>query len=285
MFKLDILGELASIGARLKSVKGSISALNDDFSSIQEYDRYVKGIAHRGLSSIAPENTLPAFRLARRMGFLYVECDILFTSDGVPMLLHDSTINRTSNGTGALSSLTYEQVRAYDFGSWKSPDYAGTVIPTFEEFIALCKNIGLSPYIELKTDASYTVARINGLVDTVKAYGMEKNVTWIAVNKNYLGYVAARDASARLGYIVTSVDASNIETAQTLLNGSNNVFLFSSAYSDAVCGLCLNAGLPLEAWVIDDANTIKSMNGYITGVASNSINAGEVLYEANISNT
>ena len=102
-----------------------------------DYDKTVKAVAHRGYSSTAPENTLPAYKLAKQNGFNYVECDVSMTSDGVPMLLHDATINRTSNGSGTLSQMTYAEVREYDFGSWKSSAYAGTVIPTFEEFIAL----------------------------------------------------------------------------------------------------------------------------------------------------
>ena len=95
-----------------------------------DYDRSVKGVNHRGYSTVAPENTLPAYVLSRKMGFQYAECDVSFTSDGVPVLLHDSTIDRTSDGSGSIGSLTLEEVRQYDFGSWKGEQYAGTKIPT-----------------------------------------------------------------------------------------------------------------------------------------------------------
>ena len=98
----------------------------------------IKAVAHRGYSTEAPENTLPAFRLAKENGFDYVECDVVFTSDNVPVLLHDSSIDRTSNGEGKISSLTYEEVSQYDFGSWFSEEYAGVKIPTFDEFLKLC---------------------------------------------------------------------------------------------------------------------------------------------------
>ena len=109
----------------------------------------IRAVNHRGYCTEAPENTLSAFRLSKKMGFRYVECDVSFTSDTVPVLLHDSTVDRTSNGSGNISAMTLEQVKALDFGSWKSAEYAGEKIPTFEEFMLLCKQIGLHPYIEI----------------------------------------------------------------------------------------------------------------------------------------
>ena len=94
-------------------------------------DAAVKGVAHRGYSSFAPENTLPAYIMAYDMGFSYVECDLMWTSDEEPVLLHDASIDRTSDGTGNIAELTLAQARNYDYGSWKSAVYTGTLIPTF----------------------------------------------------------------------------------------------------------------------------------------------------------
>lgn len=246
------------------------------------YDATVKGVAHRGFSTTAPENTLPAYRLAKTNGFYYVECDISFTSDGVPMLLHDATIDRTSNGSGKLSEMTYDQVRTYDFGSWKSSTYAGTVIPTFEEFIALCRNIGLHPYLELKQNGSYTKAQIQSLVDVVNDYGMRGKVSWISFSSAYLTYVRDYDEWARLGYIVNSVSLSDIATVKKLLTGINKVFVDSGSRTNAECLLCRNNNIPMETWTVDSESTIKAMNPYITGVTSNSLIAGQVLYNDGI---
>lgn len=250
--------------------------------SWSNYDAIVKGIAHRGYSSVAPENTLPAFKLAKVRGFFYVETDISFTSDGVAVCLHDATIDRTSDGTGNIGSLTWEQVQQYDFGSWKSSTYAGTKIPSFEQFIELCRNIGLHPYIELKTNGGYTEAQIQGLVDIAEEYGMKGNTTWISFSSTYLGYVKNYDVNARLGFIVDSISSSTITTAQELQTNTNEVFIDSSQYTDAACALCINASIPLEAWTIDSTATILAMNPYVTGVTSNSLIAGKVLYDANI---
>lgn len=251
-------------------------------SGALDYDRIVKGVAHRGFSSIAPENTLPAYQLAKQRGFFYAETDVSFTSDGVPVCLHDATIDRTSNGSGNINDLTFAQVRQYDFGSWKSSEYSGTTIPSFEEFITLCRNISLHPYIELKNSATYSESQIQGLVDMVKSVGLSGKVTWISFSATYLNYVKNYEGTARIGYLANGLSSSDITTAQGLKTSTNEVFVDTSAVTDAAATLCINGGLPMEVWTIDNANTIKNANPYITGFTSNSLIAGKVLYDANI---
>ena len=167
-----------------------------DFSGVT-----VHSVNHRGYSSAAPENTIPAYIMSKEKGFVCVEADVAFTSDGVAVLLHDNTIDRTSHGSGRISALTFAEVSKYDFGSWKSATYTGTRIPTFAEFIAFCKNVGLHPYIELKNAATYTAAQIRSLVEMVNNCGMRGNVSWISFTATYLGYVRDADPTARLGYL------------------------------------------------------------------------------------
>lgn len=271
----------------------------------------VKGIIHRGYNYStsasgtfvvnntdgAPENTLPAYILAAKKGFKYVETDVSFTSDGVPVLLHDETINRTSNGTGAIASLTLAQARSYKFNrinysgvSQTIPGYDSVTIPTFEEFLVLCRNLSLHPYIELKMNA-YTEAQVKIIVDMVEENGMKGNVTYISFDATYLGYVKNYDANARLGYLRENVNsgtyplnATAIATAQALKNGENEVFIDAYAYSDAACEMCLEAGLPLGTWATctpsnDTETNIIGFNPYITEVTSNKWDAGKVLYE------
>ena len=244
------------------------------------FDREIKCIAHRGYSTTAPENTLPAYVLARELGFLYAECDVAFTKDGVAVLLHDATIDRTSNGSGALSDLTFEEIRQYDFGSWKNAKYVGTKIPSFEEFIALCSEIGLHPYIEIKNDTTYTQEQIQSLVNIVKAYGMEDNCTWISFSLDYLGYVKNADDTARLGYVSSkNVTQTMINSVLALQTDKNEVFLDISynMLNEANAMLAALNGLPLEAWTVDSTNEIKNRPKYISGYSSNKLVATDTL--------
>src|SRR3954463_888507 len=92
-------------------------------------------VAHRGYSAVAPENTLPALTAAARAGATYVEFDVRTTADGVPVVIHDRTVDRTTSGTGLVADLTMDEVRALDAGSWFAPAYAGLRVPLLTEVL------------------------------------------------------------------------------------------------------------------------------------------------------
>ena len=258
-----------------------------DYSTLVEvaptdhsYQRRIHSVAHRGYSQTAPENTLVAYKLAKDKGYFYVECDVSFTADGIPVLLHDDTIDRTSDGTGKVSELTYEQLLQYDFGSWKSASYAGTRIPTFEEFIALCVELDLHPYIELKKSGSYTQAKIQQLVDMVEAYGMTGKVTWISFSSTFLGYVKNADTAARLGYVYSGdATQSTINVAKSLQTDSNEVFLdlkYSELTNTGILRAATN-GFAVEVWTVNSKRAILALPSYVSGVTSDGYHAQDII--------
>ena len=104
--------------------------------------------SHRGWQSEFPENTIPAFEAAVLMRAQMIEFDVRFTKDRQMVIMHDWTVDRTSNGTGNILDLTFDEVRALDFGSWKSPRFAGTKIPTLDETLAVMpRNIWLNIHL------------------------------------------------------------------------------------------------------------------------------------------
>lgn len=94
-------------------------------------------IAHRGNSSVAPENTLAAFASAIAAGAGSIEIDIMCTADGQIVIIHDENLDRTTNGTGAVAHTTAANLLELDAGGWFSPGYVGQRVPTFEEFAEL----------------------------------------------------------------------------------------------------------------------------------------------------
>ncbi|MEV6631270.1 glycerophosphodiester phosphodiesterase family protein [Actinoplanes sp. NPDC051470] len=94
-------------------------------------------VAHRGYSAVAPENTLPALAAAVSAGATHVEFDVRTTADDVPVVIHDRTVDRTTNGTGHVWDLTVDEIRALDAGSWFSPAFAGLKVPLLSEVLAL----------------------------------------------------------------------------------------------------------------------------------------------------
>jgi len=112
-------------------------------------------IAHRGLSATYPENTLPAFEQALKLNIDAIEFDVRMTRDGVPVLSHDERIDRCGSGkTGLIRDFTFEELRKLDFGAWKSPEFAGTRIPTLFELLDLVdsRRPDLFLCVELKED-------------------------------------------------------------------------------------------------------------------------------------
>lgn len=258
---------------KIQATRSRVCSLKDG-----EYD--VLAINHRGYSKEAPENTIPAYILSKQKGYNYVECDVSFTADGVAVLLHDGTIDRTSNGSGNISQLTYQQVLQYDFGSWFSTKYAGTKIPTFSEFIKYCKGLGLHPYIELKSNGGYTSEQISQIVDEVELCGMKGRVTYISFSSKFLGYVKEHDPQARLGYIA-NISSSTITEAAALKTGENEVFMdVNYTYlTDSKILSCVENDLPIEVWTVNQASVIKELHPYVSGVTSDNQHAGIILKE------
>lgn len=107
--------------------------------------------AHRGWSEDFPENTMEAFRAAAELGVDQIETDVRITKDGELVLIHDATVDRTTNGTGYVADKTLEELRALDAGIKKSEKFKGAVIPTFIEFMDYIKDFPLMTLdIELK---------------------------------------------------------------------------------------------------------------------------------------
>jgi glycerophosphoryl diester phosphodiesterase len=270
-------------------------------SSLKDGNYNILAINHRGYCTKpgtnkedgAPENTIPAYILSKQKGFNFVECDVAFTADDVAVLLHDDTIDRTSNGTGTISALNYDDIKDLSFHYNKSKSYTythyeGVKIPKLSEFLVYCKCLGLHPYIELKSSGSYTQAQIAKIVAEVQACGMQGKVSYISFNLNFLTWIKDIDKTARLGYLTSNHAISTvIKNTTSLRTGSNEVFLdldiraltnsINNNATDNYITACINADLPLEVWTINDANVIKTLHPYVSGVTSDSVHAGKTL--------
>jgi glycerophosphoryl diester phosphodiesterase len=111
---------------------------------------YPRIIAHRCGGALAPENTLAGLRIAARMGCRGVEFDVALTADGIPVLLHDETLDRTTNGTGLLACTASNTLARLDAGSNYHPAFAGESVPTFQSALAVCAELGLWVNVEIK---------------------------------------------------------------------------------------------------------------------------------------
>ena len=246
----------------------------------------VKGINHSGWWE-APENTLPAYKQSLKQGFDFVECDIRFTSDNVPVLLHDATINRTArNADGTeistpinIADITLQTAKSYDFGIWKGEKYAGTAIPTLEEFLVLCRNLGLYPYLDVK-DLSITEEQANALNKVLTETGYRENATILLYSASVFDKLQALLPAARYGYVVSSEPNDNAKRYMLDMHNRANAFLnCKESFANEWVSFCKDQGIVLETWTVDSKEKIIQLDSYITGVTSNKWNAQKVLRE------
>ena len=109
-----------------------------------------KVIGHRGAMGHAPENTIASIRRAAALGAAWVEVDVRLTADNRLVLMHDATLERTTDGEGLVQEATLAEIAALDAGGWYAPEFAGERVPTLEEFIDTCRELGLRANIEIK---------------------------------------------------------------------------------------------------------------------------------------
>lgn len=259
--------------------------LNGEMYGLPNRESIVKGIAHRGLSYTAPENTIVSFQLAKIWGFKYVETDVMFTSDNVPVLLHDPTINRTArNADGSelsstinISDITYEQALEYDFGVWKSSLFAGEKIPKFEDFMKLCRNLSLHPFIELKTNANLTAEKIQTILSIVKKYGMEKYTAYNSFSAEYLAIVKGINPNAVLCYHTNNFSDNDVTVCVGLKTEKNSVIMSMANETDANVQKLINADIEYAGSTTDNSANIVAVNPYATWQFSNGSIASMIL--------
>ena len=141
----------------------SISGCRDkEKSAINQTDLPERGLcAHRGAMATHPENTISAFRAAIEAGAHMIEFDVQLTKDNRLVVIHDATVDRTTNGTGKVSELTFQEIRQLDAGSWKSPEFKGELIPSLNEVLEIMPvNIWLNIHLKGDDILGQYVARV-----------------------------------------------------------------------------------------------------------------------------
>lgn len=129
---------------------------------------------HRGDKDGAPENTLPALQRVIDGPAEFVETDLQLTADGVPILMHDWTLDRTTNGSGPVWAATWDEVRRLDAGRWYSAEFTGTPVPRLEEFLAILAPSAKHAIIELK--GSWTVEQVRIVTSEIYLRGLQERI-------------------------------------------------------------------------------------------------------------
>ena len=151
-------------------------------------------IAHRGYSSVFPENTLASFAGALDIGVDFIELDVQLSKDGQVVILHDDSLKRTTGVDGAASDFTGEELAGMDAGSWFNASFAGEKIPTLEEALNLVKGTECKVYLELK-DIGEVEGFVEAVVEVTEGCGMTGQCVFASFRYDYLAQIKALNES------------------------------------------------------------------------------------------
>ncbi|MDR2239456.1 MAG: glycerophosphodiester phosphodiesterase [Zoogloeaceae bacterium] len=218
-------------------------------------------IAHRGAGTLAPENTLAAFRLGARHGWRMFECDVKLSADGVPFLLHDDTLERTTSGCGMAGAQPWSALAQLDAGGWHSPAYAGEPIPALEDVARWCLANGHLLNIEIKPTPGRE-ADTGRVVAATAAHSWQNAITPpLLTSFSPDALRAARDAAPHLprGLLLAQLRDGWADTAQRL--GCAAIACRHDLWDAALTAQVKALGLRCLAWTVNDESMATRLLG------------------------
>ncbi|MER5202002.1 glycerophosphodiester phosphodiesterase family protein [Streptomyces sp. NPDC002825] len=225
-------------------------------------------IAHRGAPSAAPENTLVSDEVARRGGAVWIENDVQPSKDGVPYILHDTTVDRTTDGTGPIRSLTSDQLDELDAGSWFAPAYAGARIPTLAAQLADLRERGGKLLLEIK--GRHSRAEVARIVQQVREQEMTERVFVQSFDVPSLRFAHELAPELPLGLLRDTLDADPVAVARDLDLAAYNVGDAALATRPQLVADLHAAGVAVNVWTVDKPARWKALDELgVDGVITN----------------
>jgi glycerophosphoryl diester phosphodiesterase len=217
-------------------------------------------IAHRGDKTHAPENTLAAFKLAGENGADAVEFDVKLTADGRVIVLHDQTVNRTTNGNGKISQLSFAEVRALDAGVWFSEKFTDERIPTLDEAL---ETVGKQLYIniELTNYATPFDGLVHKVVDLVKKHGLQNRLLFSSFFARNLKMTRSLLPQVPCGLLCMR---GKLGSWGRTFTWRGNYFAMHPYVTDVDSGLVLRVqatGKRVHVWTVNPEEDLKRMIG------------------------
>lgn len=252
----------------------------------------ITAILHRGYSDKYPEESELAYiQSIKELGTYNWEGDIMFTSDNVPVMLHDAFINniaRYADGTEItettdMRNLTLEQLNTnYDFGIAKGEQFVGTKLLTFDRFCQLAKQYDAFVHVEFKYQ--YTAEQISILHNIIIKWHMQDSIGWQAFKRDMLKPMIELEKSAQIELLVHATDTLDdalYEDAKTYETSSNRVCIsLESSCTDEQISDAVKRGYYVIVWVANNGNDIKRLAGLgVSAIMTGGINVADVLFK------
>lgn len=213
-------------------------------------------IAHRGLSSVAPENTLASFKLATESGFKFVETDIHKTKDGHWVVMHDPTVDRTTDGSGAIADLTLEEIKSFkiDRGSGIE-NYPDEKVPTFNEYLETVISGGSYPVIEVKAKGDFD---FKDVVFLLREYGITDKAIVIDYDIEHLRTIRKLCPELKMQILGHFAKKEIIDAALEIGNCGFDGMQYFQADNKYIKQI-RDKGLPFNMWTVDSEAALKKI--------------------------
>ena len=214
--------------------------------------RWPSVFAHRGGGALAPENTLAGIRLAAAIGCAAVEFDVMLSADSVPVLIHDDTVDRTTNGCGRVSTLNAAQLFRLDAGCVRHPAFSGEPLPAFEAAARLCIALGLAANVEIKPAPGHEAVTGQVVAEMVARLWSEDVKAPLLSSFSETALIAARSAvpDLSLGLLVERIPEDAVARCRRL--GCMSLHADASEWTEAQIRETKAAGLFVLGYTEND---------------------------------
>ena len=213
--------------------------------------------AHRGASAYAPENTIPAFKMAVEMGADGVELDVHLSADGKLMVCHDEKVDRTSNGKGRIVDMTCQELKTLDFSNGVE-GYANVRIPTLREVYGLLKPTNLSINVEIKSDVVIYYGIWDELIKLEHEMGMQGRIVYSSFNHFVLMKVRELEPTAKIGLLYSEGMVDPWVYANYLHADAVHPH-YLAAQAPGVIEGCKKNGVAVHPWTCNDEKAIREL--------------------------
>ena len=233
---------------------------------------YPRWIAHRGAGKLAPENTLAAFRVGASHGYRAFECDVKLSADGVPFLLHDATLQRTTSGHGPAGALTWNELSQLDAGGWHGRRYAGEPIPSFAAVARYCLRNDFALDVEIKPSPGSELETGRVVAAAAATLWSSATVPPLLTSFQPVALQGARDAARQLprALLLDTLRSGWLDEARAL--GCVAVVTNYALMDAAVLATAHGAGLRALVYTVNDPAEARRLDALgIDGIVTDAV--------------
>lgn len=212
----------------------------------------IQGVAHRGYPKKYPENTLSSFLKAVELGFTHLELDVHLSKDGIPVVIHDHTVDRMTNGTGRVADYSASELQSFHI---KQDEH----IPTLEEVLRVLKGkIGLN--IELKQMGTYYPQLEEKVLEVIREFNMLDQVVITSFDFDALERIRQLSSEVRIGLITFGCSKAILDWSVEM--GATFLSMHYAFVTEHYIHRCQELGIQLMAWTINETSIMKKFQDY-----------------------